>query len=133
MHGDLAARNLLLTYNKTVKITDFGLSRRLYNYSVYKKRNNVPLPWRWLALESLLDMNFSTSSDVWSFAITCWEIFELGSRPWPEFNTFTSDFIENLRDGHVPTKGDLCSEEMFVPYIWFLYFEKHRFTNCFLF
>lgn len=112
IHGDLAARNILLTCQKQAKVTDFGLSRRLYNYSVYKKRNNVPLPWRWLALESLVDMSFSTYSDVWSYGVLLWELFELGARPWPEFQLFTGEFIETLKDGKVPEKGRYCNDEM---------------------
>jgi len=41
VHGDLAARNILLAANKVAKITDFGLARRLYSYSVYVKKQNV--------------------------------------------------------------------------------------------
>jgi len=43
IHGDLAARNLLLDQDKTVRITDFGLSRQLYDYSDYVKKNQVEL------------------------------------------------------------------------------------------
>ena len=31
-HGDLAARNVLLTETLVAKISDFGLSRRLYTH-----------------------------------------------------------------------------------------------------
>lgn len=70
------------------------------------------MPWRWLALESLVDMDFSSCSDVWSYGITCWEIFELGARPWPEFQQFNSEFIDALKAGILPEKGDLCPSKM---------------------
>jgi len=41
IHGDLAARNVLLTSQRIAKITDFGLSRKLYDYSNYVKKNQV--------------------------------------------------------------------------------------------
>lgn len=41
VHGDLACRNVLLADMNTVKITDFGLSRQLHNYAIYKKTKNV--------------------------------------------------------------------------------------------
>lgn len=42
IHGDLAARNVLVFPGFRLKITDFGLSKKLYNYSVhYVKKRSV--------------------------------------------------------------------------------------------
>lgn len=41
LHGDLAARNVLLCGDRVVKICDFGLSRRLQNDADYKKESTV--------------------------------------------------------------------------------------------
>lgn len=41
LHGDLAARNVLLTDGNVVKICDFGLARSLYKQDHYKKENDV--------------------------------------------------------------------------------------------
>lgn len=67
LHGDLAARNVLLADNNIVKICDFGLARSLYKAEQYKKVSDGLLPLRWLAIESISDMVFSVYSDVWSF------------------------------------------------------------------
>uniref|UniRef100_A0A915I050 Receptor protein-tyrosine kinase n=1 Tax=Romanomermis culicivorax TaxID=13658 RepID=A0A915I050_ROMCU len=57
LHRDLAARNLLLTDNHVVKICDFGLARHDENYQI--KKLDVPLPVRWMALESILDQEYT--------------------------------------------------------------------------
>lgn len=67
LHGDLAARNILLAENNIVKICDFGLARSMYKNDNYKKKGEAPLPFKWLALESISDHTFSTYSDVWAF------------------------------------------------------------------
>ena len=42
VHGDLAARNVLVFPELTVKITDFGLSAKLYNDAAcYRRKGNV--------------------------------------------------------------------------------------------
>ena len=41
LHGDLAARNVLLTEGNLVKISDFGLAKDIYKYNNYRKDKNV--------------------------------------------------------------------------------------------
>lgn len=43
LHGDLAARNILLADNNVVKICDFGLAKSIYNDLNYKKKGDVSL------------------------------------------------------------------------------------------
>jgi serine/threonine protein kinase len=43
MHGDLAARNILLADDHVVKIADFGLAREMYRSGQYKKKGDVSL------------------------------------------------------------------------------------------
>ena len=89
-HGDLATRNVLLTENLDVKISDFGLSKRLYAELSQPQAlkstpdgKTMPLPIKWLALETLLHREFvPIKTDVWSFGVLMWEIFTLGKEPY---------------------------------------------------
>ncbi|XP_011151926.1 vascular endothelial growth factor receptor kdr-like isoform X1 [Harpegnathos saltator] len=83
LHGDLAARNILLSEDNIVKICDFGLAKNMYKDGNYKKKGDGPLPIKWMAIESIRDRIFSTQSDIWSYGIVLWEFFTLAETPYP--------------------------------------------------
>ena len=94
-HGDLACRNILLTEELAAKISDFGLSRRLYEKYSANVGNSDEVPMYWSALEVLRMDNYSLHSDIWSFGIVLWEIFQLGKEPYPKGNRFIAIFQNN--------------------------------------
>lgn len=88
MHGDLAARNIMMAEdpcNKNcpiAKVADFGLSKRLYDYVEYKKESRLFVPWKWMAIEFMKDNIFTLKSDVWSYGVLVWEILSFGGNPY---------------------------------------------------
>ena len=81
VHRDLAARNCLVTYDLTVKIGDFGMSRFTDTSNYYMLMSSNDVPYRWLAPESLKNGKFSSKSDVFSFGVVMWEIVTMGETP----------------------------------------------------
>ena len=62
MHGDLAARNVLIGDNLVAKVSDFGLSKTFYDNIQYSKKERTEVPIKWMALEYLRYHNFTVTS-----------------------------------------------------------------------
>lgn len=76
VHRDLACRNILVDEGKDLKITDFGMSRETEEIYVQKSKGRVP--FKWMAIESIIAREFTSASDVWSFGVVLWEIGTIG-------------------------------------------------------
>ena len=59
VHGDLASRNILITSELTSKISDFGLSHKLYSAINHSVDNETKLPIRWFSPEALDEKSVS--------------------------------------------------------------------------
>ncbi|EFX73008.1 hypothetical protein DAPPUDRAFT_308023 [Daphnia pulex] len=106
LHGDLAARNVLLADDGVAKVADFGMARKMYYEGNYQQTGQKLMPVKWMAIESLTDRIFSTQSDVWSYGVLLWEIFTLGKVPYPglEGNTL----VRQLEKGYRMEKPDFA-------------------------
>ncbi|XP_024900093.1 proto-oncogene tyrosine-protein kinase receptor Ret isoform X5 [Pteropus alecto] len=111
VHRDLAARNVLVAEGRKMKISDFGLSRDVYEEDSYVKRSKGRIPVKWMAIESLFDHIYTTQSDVWSFGVLLWEIVTLGGNPYPGIPP--ERLFNLLKTGYRMEKPDNCSEEMY--------------------
>ena len=114
VHRDLATRNCLVGPNYLVKISDFGMSRSLYDSHYYRIHGRFALPVRWMAYECFYG-KFSQKSDVWAFGVTMWEIFTLtNEQPYSDMSD--KQVVEDALRGKnrkILAKPDMCPFEVY--------------------
>ena len=110
VHRDIAARNVLVARSglNSVKLNDFGLSRTISTSNYYKKQSNDKVPIKWMAPESIVDRKYSSASDVWSYAVFVWEVYERGTTPYP--GTDLDKVIGLLSRGYRLPKPEACPQ-----------------------
>ncbi|XP_058815505.1 tyrosine-protein kinase Mer isoform X2 [Topomyia yanbarensis] len=106
-HRDLAARNILIDERKTLKISDFGLSRT----GIYVNTRNKKVPLRWLSIEAMRDNLYSSKSDVWAFGIVLWEIGTLGGYPYPTVSNH--ELLSFLHNGCRLDRPEICTTDLY--------------------
>ncbi|NXJ70794.1 RYK kinase, partial [Rostratula benghalensis] len=111
IHKDLAARNCVIDDALQVKITDNALSRDLFPMDYHCLGDNENRPVRWMALESLVNNEFSSASDVWAFGVTLWELMTLGQTPYVDIDPF--EMAAYLKDGYRIAQPINCPDELF--------------------
>ncbi|PRP87134.1 hypothetical protein PROFUN_01396 [Planoprotostelium fungivorum] len=97
---DLAMRNILLTKNMEPKVADFGMSREQENESAGVTNSNVG-PLKWMAPEAIQHQMYSTKSDVFSFAVTMWEILTV-EEPWSQKSGLEAAICVATREERMP-------------------------------
>ena len=114
VHRDLATRNCLVGPNYLVKISDFGMSRSLYESHYYRIQGHAVLPVRWMSMECFYG-KFSQKSDVWAFGVTTWEIFTL-AKEQPYNDMSDKQVIDDAIKGKnrkLLAKPDICPPEVY--------------------
>ncbi|KTF73099.1 hypothetical protein cypCar_00025410 [Cyprinus carpio] len=118
--NEIQQRNLLLHQvwfpkridnSMQVKITDNALARDLFPMDYHCLGDNENRPVRWMALESLLNNDFSSASDVWAFGVTLWELMTLGQTPYVDIDPF--EMAAYLKDGYRIAQPINCPDELF--------------------
>uniref|UniRef100_A0A1I7VZD8 Protein kinase domain-containing protein n=1 Tax=Loa loa TaxID=7209 RepID=A0A1I7VZD8_LOALO len=105
---DVAARNCLIGKNGLLKLSDFGLSRRLKDLN---DDENIAWPIPWMAPETLSKKpKFTTKSDVYAFGILIYEVYSCGGNPWPDI-AMVQDIIPLVRNGRIMATPTLLNNK----------------------
>ncbi|OZC08002.1 protein tyrosine kinase [Onchocerca flexuosa] len=89
IHKDIATRNCLVSKirdhdhdNLFVQICDSALSKDFFPNDYHCLGDNENRPMKWMAHESLVYNSFNSSTDVWSFGVTLWELLTCSQQPY---------------------------------------------------
>ncbi|XP_006774567.1 PREDICTED: proto-oncogene tyrosine-protein kinase receptor Ret, partial [Myotis davidii] len=103
VHRDLAARNVLVAEGRKMKISDFGLSRDVYEEDSYVKRSKK-------GTKHVTGGGSLGLEPGWSFGVLLWEIVTLGGNPYPGIPP--ERLFNLLKTGYRMERPDNCSEEI---------------------
>ena len=129
VHGDLAARNVLLFRTPgggtSAKVADFGLSvacdritetvnadTQPQQYHRLPTEHRTAIPIKYSAPEVLEEARFSSDSDAWSFGIVMWEVYSGGEKPFARMPA--TDVVKFVIKGGLRLQcPDTCSSPVY--------------------
>ncbi len=102
---NLALRNVLITEDHTCKVADLGMRNKSFSVTRFDLGLEVDQR-RWMSPENLYRGLFSEASDVWSFGVVQWEMFQPTRAPYSTLNS--SQFPKHINSGHTLDIPDVC-------------------------
>ncbi|XP_039975422.1 tyrosine-protein kinase ITK/TSK isoform X2 [Xiphias gladius] len=115
IHRDLAARNCLVSKNNEVKVSDFGMTRFVLD-DQYTSSQCSKFPVKWSAPEVIKYCKFSSKSDIWSFGVLMWEVYNEGRLPYE--NRSNAEVVESLNAGLRLLKPRLAPDAVYLLMEW---------------
>ena len=127
IHRDLAARNCLISSDThQIRLTDIAIAKSEYSNDyarVGRRQSRIAI--RWAAWESIFLNQFSLKSDVWSFAVTLYELYTY-ARQRPYHMLTNEQYVQHLAsctqmqsstcptiNAHHLPQPELCSKEIY--------------------
>merc|ERR1712137_1025781 len=81
LHRDIKGANVLVGIDCTVKLADFGCSKRTSGTAMHTLRGSIP----WMAPEVMCNSGYGRKADIWSLGCTVIEMITACS-PWGKFD-----------------------------------------------
>ena len=86
-HRDLRSANILITSRYQAKVSDMGLTRKMYTVSTSSAGTIAKSTPRWLAPELLANGSFTSKSDVYGFGTVLYEL-ATWRQPWADMEDY---------------------------------------------
>lgn len=110
IHRDIKGANVLVDNKGGIKISDFGISKKIEARLLTAENNRVSLQGSvyWMAPEVVKQTSYTLKADIWSLGCLIVEMFT-GTHPFPEFSQMQAIF--KIGTSATPTIPAECSEE----------------------
>ncbi|KAJ8035413.1 Inactive tyrosine-protein kinase transmembrane receptor ROR1 [Holothuria leucospilota] len=109
-HPALSLKKVLLSEQCKCKLYDIyprDMAMMKINNVIKKSHSRIA----WMPPETIFLSTYSSSSDIWSFAVTLWELFSLGETPYA--GRSIEEIEHNIRTSiHLPKPPD-CPEAVY--------------------
>jgi mitogen-activated protein kinase kinase kinase len=111
IHFDIKAANLLVDSEGTVKLADFGCSKKIeatYSHSelVMSLKGSIP----WMAPEVIKQTGSGRKADIWSVGCAVLEMLT-ARHPWPDFQNHLSAIMKIAMSNEIPEIPDHISSD----------------------
>lgn len=97
LHRDIKGANILVGLDRTVKLSDFGCSKRSAGTMVHTLRGSVP----WMAPEVMRQSGYGRKADVWSFGCVLIEM-ATAKCPWGSFDNHLAAMVRIAMSDETP-------------------------------
>ncbi|XP_072304372.1 tyrosine-protein kinase STYK1 [Eucyclogobius newberryi] len=111
VHGNVAARSVLVGGDLTVKLWGFSSAYRRSQGAAAATGGGTTELRKWQAPEVLARNAVTKNSDVWSFGILLYEMVTLGDAPFPQLST--TELLPYLQRQKFMRKPANCSNALF--------------------
>lgn len=93
IHRDIKGANVLVDNKGGIKISDFGISKKLETRLLTSENNRASLQGSvyWMAPEVVKQTSYTVKADIWSLGCLIIEMFT-GTHPFPEFSQIQAIF-----------------------------------------
>lgn len=97
LHRDIKGANILVGLDLTVKLSDFGCSKRSAGTMVQTLRGSVP----WMAPEVMRQSDYGRKADIWSFGCVIIEM-ATAAAPWGSFDNHLAAMVRIAMSNETP-------------------------------
>jgi len=109
LHRDIKGANILVGMDRTVKLSDFGCSKRSIGTANHTLRGSVP----WMAPEVMRQSGYGRKADIWSIGCVLIEM-STAEPPWGAFDNCLAAMVRIAMSEETPPlpghMGELCCD-----------------------